>query len=122
MNRPPVVGLFLAAFLSALPFLARTADAQEDEDEKPAYWQDNTNIGLGLFQSVSLSPLPSLRSGLGPRLPSSLAEDGVEVRVNEDWARVLSVANAWLLDYDVLRSNVGVSWGVPRPLRLDLDF
>jgi len=77
---------------------------------------------LGLFQSVTLSPLPSLRSGLGPRLPSSLAEDGIEVRVNEDWARVLSVSNDWLLDYDVLRSNIGVSWGVTRRLRLDLDF
>jgi len=89
MNRPAAVGLLLAASLSLLPLMARTADAQEDVDEKPAYWQDNTNIGLALFQSVTLSPLPSLRTGLGPRLPSSLAEDGIEVRVNEDWARVL---------------------------------
>src|SRR5258708_34493819 len=98
MNRPPVVGLFLAAFLSALPFLARTADAQEDEDEKPAYWQDNPNLGLGLFQSVTLSPLPSVRSGLGPRLPSSLAEDGIRVRGNEAWARALSISKPCVLD------------------------
>jgi hypothetical protein len=100
--------------------MPETAEARDDDD--PPYWQDNTNIGLGLFQSVSLSPLPSLRTGLGVRLPSSLLEDGIELHVNEDWARMLSVTDQWLLGYDVLRSNVGLMYGVTNDLRLGMDF
>jgi hypothetical protein len=122
MNRRAGAGIFAAVLLSLLAAVPRSAEAQDDASEQPLYWQGNPNIGLGLFQSVSLSPFASFRIGLGPHLPSSLAEDGIELRVNEDWARVLSVQDQWLLDYDVLRSNVGVSWGVTNDLRLNLDF
>jgi hypothetical protein len=121
MNRRVGAGLLAVVLLLLISAWPRAARAQ-DEPEAPPYWQDNTNIGLGLFQSVSLAPFASLRIGLGPRLPSSLAEDGVELHVNEDWARMLSVTDQWLLDYDVLRSNVGVAYGVTNDLRLDLDF
>lgn len=119
MIRRTVAGVVAAAALSLLPALAA---AQEEPELAPVYWQGNPNVGLGVFQSVSLSPFASLRTGLGPRLPSSLVEDGVEFRVNEDWASVLSVTDDWLLDYDVLRSNIGLSWGVTERLRLDVDI
>ena len=119
MNGSSAAGILVAA-LSAL-FAARPAEAQEDKPKR-LFWEAEENIGLGLFQSVSLSPIPSFRTGLGPRLPSSLQEGAIEFRVNEDWARVLSVHDDWLLDYDVLRSNLGLSWGVTDRLRLDLDF
>jgi hypothetical protein len=77
---------------------------------------------LSPFQSVSLAPFPSLRPGFAPRLPTALAEDGFELHVNEDWARMLSVKDPWLLNYDVLRSNLGVAYGLTSDLRLDLDF
>ena len=52
-----------AALFSLVPAFA----AAQDETPKRLFWEAEENIGLGLFQSVSLSPLPSLRSGLGPR-------------------------------------------------------
>ncbi|MBV8880168.1 MAG: DUF3187 family protein [Planctomycetaceae bacterium] len=118
MKSSAAAAVLVAAALSTLPGLAL---AQEHEDE-PLYYQGHENIGLGLFQSVSLSPFASMRTGFGPRMPSSLAEDAVELRINEDWASMLSVKDAWLLDYDVLRSNIGASWGVTDRLRLDLDI
>ncbi|HLY11603.1 MAG TPA: DUF3187 family protein [Planctomycetota bacterium] len=120
MNRPPGAGVLFAGCLILFAAVPRSAGAQDDDE--PEFWQGNVNIGLGLFQSVSLAPFPALRSGLGPRLPSSLLEDGFEFRVTEDWARMLSTQHQWLLDYDVLRSNLGVSYGISNDLRVDLDF
>src|SRR5436189_4950116 len=68
-----------AALFSLVPAFA----AAQDETPKRLFWEAEENIGLGLFQSVSLSPLPSLRSGLGPRLPSSLQSGAFEFRINE---------------------------------------
>jgi hypothetical protein len=59
---------------------------------------------------------------MGPRLPSSLPAGVVELHVSEDWARVLSVRDEWLLDYDVLRSNLDLSVGLMDRLRLDFDY
>lgn len=118
MNHRLGAGMWVAALLSSLPAFA----SAQDEKPKRLFWEAEENIGLGLFQSVSLSTFPSLRSGLGPRLPSSLQSGAFEFRINEDWARMLSVQDEWLLDYDVLRSNVGFSWGVADRLRVDLDF
>ncbi len=95
--------------------------AQEPQ-EPPGLWQRDENIGLGLFHTESLSPFPSLRTGFAPRMPSSIGEGEFELRVNEDWARVLSVRDEWLMDYDVLRSNLAFSWGVTGRLRLDVDY
>lgn len=118
MNRRTIAGVLVAAALSALPAAAL---AQEDE-VAPVYYNGDENLGLGLFHSVSLAPFPSFRTGLGPRLPSSLAEGGVEFRVIQDWATVLSVQDEWLLDYDVQRASLGLSWAVTSRVRLDLDL
>jgi len=111
-------GVFIGVLLSTL---TPPAFAQEEKPKNP-FWEGNENIGLGLFHSVSLAPFPSLRSGMVTRLPSSLAQNGLELRVTQDWATMLSTQDAWLLDYDVLRSNIGFSWGVTDRLRLDVDL
>jgi hypothetical protein len=121
MNRRTARVAFAAA---ALCLMASAAPAQEKQEEpdQPSVWSRDENIGLGLFGSVSMSPIPSFRTGMGPRLPSTLQAGEVDLRINEDWARVLSVKNEWLLDYDVLRSNLGLSIGLMDRLRLDLDY
>jgi hypothetical protein len=122
MNLRFGTGLLVAVSVCLGVAWPTAAVAQEEEEEPRHFWDSSPNIGLGLFQSVSLAPFSSFRLGFGPKLPSSLAEDGIEVRINEDWARMLSVQEPWLLDYDVLRSNIGVSYGITRDLRVDLDF
>jgi hypothetical protein len=107
-----------------LLLLSLTAHAltQDSDEAAPGLWQQDKNLGLGLFPAVSMSPFQSLRTGLGPRLPSSIGEGRFELRVAEDWARVLSVKDEWEMDYDVLHSNLGFSWGLTDRLRIDVDY
>jgi hypothetical protein len=108
------MNVLLVLLLSIVP-------VQETQDP-PGLWQRDANLGLGLFHTESLSPFPSLRTGFGPRLPSSIGEGQFELRVNEDWARVLSIHDEWQIDYDVLRSNLAFSWGILEDFRLDVDY
>lgn len=110
------------AFALALCALLSAADDDDAQDPPQNYWTEDENTGLGLFGYSSLSPFASLRTGLGPRQTSSMHAGDIELRINEDWARMLSVKHDFLLDYDVLRSNLGLSWSPVDGLRLDADF
>jgi len=122
---------------SALAFalavlLARAAQAQDfppfpperekhsDEDDQTALWFRDPNAGYGPFHYVSLSLFPSLRSGFETHFPDSLAAGGFELRVNESWVKNFSSTDRWLVDFELLRSNIGFSWGLSDSLRLDL--
>jgi hypothetical protein len=112
---------FLVPLLLSLATNA-SVPVQERPEDPPGLWQRDANLGLGLFQSASMSPIPSLRTGFAPRLPSSIAGGEFELRVNEDWATVLSTHDEWVIDYDVLRTNLALSWGLSDRLRLDADY
>jgi len=112
----------MSTALFLLLALSVPAPAQDSDEAAPGLWQQDENLGLGLFPAVSMSPFQSLRTGLGPRLPSSIAEGRFELRVNEDWARVLSVKDEWEMDYDVLHSNLAFSWGLTDRLRVDAEY
>ena len=112
----------MATALLLLLALTAPLSGQESDEEDPGLWLRDPNIGLGLFQANSMSPFQSLRSGMGPRLPSSIGEGHFELRINEDWARVLSVKDEWEMNYDVLHSDLAFSWGLTDRLRLDVDY
>src|SRR4051812_35592037 len=62
----------MSTALLLLLSLADPAATQEPDEAAPGLWQRDENVGLGLFPAVSMSPFQSLRTGLGPRLPSSI--------------------------------------------------
>ena len=126
MRRTSALAFALAALLT------RAAQAQDfppfppespkpsDEDDQTALWFRDPNTGYGPFHYVSLSLFPSLRSGFETHFPDSLASGGFELRVNESWVKNFSSTDRWLVDFELLRSNIGFSWGLSESLRLDL--
>jgi len=93
-----------------------------DEDDQPGLWFQEPNVGYGPFHYVSLSLVPSLRSGFETNFPSSMASGRFDLRVTESWVKVLSSTNQWLLDYEVVRSNVGFSWALSDDVKFDLTI
>jgi hypothetical protein len=113
------------AIWAALPAPAAAQDfpaPPREEGDEPSVWFGKPNVGYGPFHTVSLSPFTSLRSGFGPRLPSALPPGDFELRLGQSWVSNASADPRWLIDFDVLRSNIAFSWGVSDRVRVDLEI
>jgi hypothetical protein len=105
-----------------LVFVAGPVLAQEEPPREESPWLERQNVGYGPFNAVSLSPLSSLRPGFLPVVPTSLTSGALEARVDQSWEKTLSPSASWFFDYEVLRSNLAVSWEPVDLLRLGFEF
>jgi thioredoxin-related protein len=82
------------------------------------------NVGYGPLRLGSQSPFQSLRFGIDPRTPSTLAEGQWEAHVTETWTNtfVYNPDKALLLDYEALDSRFSIAYGVLDELELELAF
>jgi len=82
-----------------------------------------SNIGYGPLRVSSQSPFQSLRIGLVPRTPSTLGEGQAEIHWNEAYSNVfIKKEGEYLLQFDLLQSSLGVSYGVTDTFEVDLEF
>jgi hypothetical protein len=129
------VGLILP-ILASFGFWIPSAAAAQSSDPEPAEdsldgieafpvssWLAEPNIGYGSFHPAALGFFASLRPGFIPRLPTNLPAGMFEVRATESWAKVISEKDgAYDLDYEVLRTEAALSYGLPLGMLLELDF
>src|SRR5579862_5388094 len=82
------------------------------------------NVGYGPLRLGSQSPFQSLRFGIDPRTPSTLAEGQWEAHVTETWTNtfVYDPNKALLLDFEALDSRLSLAYGVLDELELELEF
>jgi hypothetical protein len=65
----------------------------------------------------------SLRPGFAPRAPWSLPEGTFEVRMTESWVKVIAARQgSFDLDYEVLRTEAAISYGIGDDTFLEFDF
>jgi hypothetical protein len=82
-----------------------------------------SNVGYGPLLLGSQSPFQSLRIGLLPRTPSTLAEGQWEVHWSEAYSNVfIKKPGAYLLQFDLLQSSVSLGYGVTDQLEVDLAY
>jgi thioredoxin-related protein len=82
-----------------------------------------SNVGYGPLRLGSQSPFQSLRFGIDPRTPSTLAEGQWEVHMSETWVNTFSYnPGKYLLDFEMLDSRLSVAYGVKDELELELEF
>lgn len=82
-----------------------------------------SNVGYGPLRLGSQSPFQSLRFGIDPRTPSTLAEGQWEVHMSETWANTFSYsAGKYLLDFEMLDSRLSVAYGALDELELEVEF
>jgi uncharacterized protein DUF3187 len=116
---------FLAVFVAAT--LGTAAHAQDfptfpDHSDEESLWFREPNVGYGPVHYVSMSLFPSLRSGFETNFPESMPAGTFDLRITESWVKNSSASDLWQIDYEVLRSNVGFSWGLSDDVRLDLTI
>ena len=82
------------------------------------------NVGYGPLRLGSQSPFQSLRFGIDPRTPSTLAEGQWEAHVTETWTNtfVYDAGKNLLLDFEALDSRVSIAYGALDELELELEF
>lgn len=99
------------------------AATQEVIIEQRSAWFGSPNIGYGPYHQVPLGFFNSLRLGFIPRAPEYLPEGAWEARVTESWAKVISEKDKTFdLDYEVLRSEAGIAYGLTNETFLSLNF
>jgi hypothetical protein len=82
-----------------------------------------SNVGYGPLLLGSQSPFQSLRMGLLPRTPSTLAEGQWEVHWSEAYSNVfIKKPGDYLVQFDLLQSTVSLGYGVANELEVDLAF
>jgi len=82
-----------------------------------------SNVGYGPLRLGSQSPFQSLRFGVVPRTPSTLAEGQWDIHVSETWSNsFIYNEGSTLLDYEMLDTRASVSYGVLDELQLELEF
>jgi hypothetical protein len=82
-----------------------------------------SNVGYGPLRLGSQSPFQSLRFGIDPRTPSTLAEDQWELHLSETWVNTFSFKpGAYLLDFEMLDSRLSVAYGVRDEVEVELEF
>jgi hypothetical protein len=119
MIRPSLLGVALAVLWAAsLPGLSW---AGEEPGEGDGLWAQESNVGYGPFESVSLSPFSSLRPGFRPTMPSTLGDGSFEARVAQSWAKVISSSADWVIDYEIARTSVKLAYGITHSLSVDLE-
>lgn len=120
---------FLAALKGGGPALASEVDGSSYTplSEAPGGYRGASicysNVGYGPLRLGSQSPFQSLRYGIDPRTPSTLAEEQWEVHASETWINNFSYnAGKYLLDYEMLDSRLSVAYGVMDELELELEY
>ena len=83
-----------------------------------------SNVGYGPLRLGSQSPFQSLRYGIDPRTPSTLAQGQWEAHVTETWSNtfVYEPDKALLLDFETLDTRFSLAYGVLDELELELEF
>jgi len=82
-----------------------------------------SNVGYGPLRLGSQSPFQSLRFGIDPRTPSTLAEGQWEAHVTETWSNTFVYdPGKLLLDFETLDTRVSLAYGVLDELELELEF
>ncbi len=95
-----------------LPLLALILQAEPEDD-----------LGRGPLHMTSLSPFQTLRPGFTPRPPSILPDGIWELRLTESWGNLWAVnENDYLIDMEVLHSNLAVGYGLGGGFRADLEL
>ena len=82
-----------------------------------------SNVGYGPLRLPSLSPFQSLRHGLTPRTPSTLAEGQLEIQWTESWANLWAFnQDDHLVDYEALHTNLSLAYGLTEGIQVELGF
>ncbi len=82
-----------------------------------------SNVGYGPLRLGSQSPFQSLRFGIDPRTPSTLAEGQWEAHVTETWSNTFVYKQGeTLLDFETLDTRASIAYGVLDELELELEF
>jgi len=82
-----------------------------------------SNVGYGPLRLSSQSPFQSLRFGIDPRTPSTLAEGQWEAHLTETWSNTFVYkAGEVLLDYEMLDTKASIAYGILDELELELGF
>lgn len=82
-----------------------------------------SNVGYGPLRLQSLSPFQTLRFGLQPRTPSTLAEGAFEVYLSEGWANIWAINEGdHLVDFEVTQTHASFAYGVSDVLQIDLEY
>jgi len=83
-----------------------------------------SNVGYGPLRLGSQSPFQSLRFGIDPRTPSTIAEGQWEAHVTETWSNtfVYDAGKGLLLDFETLDTRFALAYGVLDELELELGY
>jgi hypothetical protein len=82
-----------------------------------------SNVGFGPLRLSSQSPFQSLRIGLVPLTPSTLAEGQWEVHLGVADSNVfIKKPGEYLLQFDLVQSNLSVGFGLSNELEADLEY
>lgn len=121
----------LEAFLGGLPNPPGPSySTVRGDDQTPLTWSPDgyrglsicfSNVGYGPLNLPSQSPFQSLRSAFQPRTPSTLAEGHINLRQTETWVNIWARGTNHFLDYEMLRSNFALAYGISDTLQLELE-
>jgi len=128
--------LSLVLFLACLCAVPQTAWGQDPPDppspqapssgegaEEPSSWFSQNNVGYGPYHQGALGFFNSLRLGFIPRVPVFLSDGSWEVRTTESWAKDIALKDqSFNLDYEILRTEASVAYGLSNSTFLELDF
>ena len=82
-----------------------------------------SHVGYGPLRLQSQSPFQSLRLGLIPRTPSTLAKGEFEARIAETWVNIWAYEkNRYRLDYEMLQSVFSLGYGITDTLQIDVEI
>jgi thioredoxin-related protein len=82
-----------------------------------------SNVGYGPLRLASQSPFQSLRIGLTPLTPSTLAEGQWEVHLSNAYSNVfIKKPGDYLLQFDLMQTSASIGYGVTDDLEVDLQF
>lgn len=110
-----------AGFFFALALAAAQGDLPDHpDDEAPGLWFRHPNVGYGPFHYTSLALFPSLRPGFETRFPASLAANEFDLRLTESWVKNQAVDHDWQMKFEILRSNVALTWHVSDVVRFEV--
>ena len=86
-------------------------------------WMSRPNVGFGPYHQAALGFWNSLRLGFSPRAAQVLPKGMFEIRATESWAKDISEKDgAFDLDYEILRTEASISYGLSGWAFLELDF
>jgi hypothetical protein len=112
--------MLTVGFVLALALPQDLPPAPPPAAPEPSYELRHFNVGYGPFHYTSLAMIPSLRSGFETRFPISLEPGTFDLRLTESWVKNLAVEDDWLIDFEILRSNVTLAWHITEAVHLEI--